>query len=278
MKYWSYTLLFVAFLGFEANATCVDCHAGQAATLESTPHIALQSDTDSAGSCIACHGTGSEHMTNPFAGGVLAFAAESAQEKSAACGSCHTESHNANRSVHARAGIACTDCHAVHSPADAAAALPGFENLEPGSADCAGCHEDVLVQFAFNKRHRLQENSITCVACHDPHAAPERLQLGAFKRNVCASCHAGKDGPFVFEHAASRVDGCIACHTPHGSPNRHLLAHQDVGAQCYSCHAEVAQFHLGFAPVGAPRFGVDTVCTNCHVSIHGSNFDRLFLK
>ena len=82
----------------------------------------------------------------------------------------------------------------------------------------------------------------------------------------------------MFEHAASKVDGCTACHTPHGGPNRHMLNHQQVGELCYSCHAAVPQFHLGFSPVGAARFDEKTVCTNCHVTIHGSNLDRLFLR
>jgi hypothetical protein len=29
---------------------------------------------------------------------------------------------------------------------------------------------------------------------------------------------------------------------------------------------------------GSPRFGLESVCTNCHVTIHGSNLDELFLK
>jgi len=182
MKYWSYTLLFVAFLGFEANATCVDCHAGQAATLESTPHIALQSDTDSAGSCIACHGTGSEHMTNPFAGGVLAFAAESAQEKSAACGSCHTESHNANRSVHARAGIACTDCHAVHSPADAAAALPGFENLEP----------DLQTVRAATRMCSCSSPLISATVCKKIRSLASPAMIRTQRPSVCSLAHSSE--------------------------------------------------------------------------------------
>ena len=57
-----------------------------------------------------------------------------------------------------------------------------------------------------------------------------------------------------------------------------VLTHQDTGALCYTCHASVPQFHLGFAPVGSPRFGQQSVCTNCHVTIHGSNLDRNFLR
>ena len=105
-----------------------------------------------------------------------------------------------------------------------------------------------------------------------------RGDLGGFDDQTCARCHADKTGPFIFEHAASRAEGCGACHEPHGSPNRYLLTHQQEGALCYSCHAMVPQFHTGFGPGGPPRFGLDTVCTNCHATVHGSNLDRNFLR
>ena len=128
-----------------------------------------------------------------------------------------------------------------------------------------------------NEAHRLDQNVVTCTSCHDPHAV-KASKLASFADATCSTCHADKDGPFVFEHKASRTEGCAACHQPHGSANRHMLEHQDVGALCYMCHDAVPQFHLGFAPVGAPRFDEKTVCTNCHVTVHGSNLDRYFLR
>jgi predicted CXXCH cytochrome family protein len=83
-------------------------------------------------------------------------------------------------------------------------------------------------------------------------------------------CHAAKGSPFVFEHASGFVEGCTACHHPHGSPNRYMLSFQSIGELCYSCHGVVPSFHS--------RFNADTVCTNCHYAIHGSNLDPFFLK
>ena len=119
---------------------------------------------------------------------------------------------------------------------------------------------------------------LECTSCHDPHAPATRSLLGGFKQQPCATCHADKSGPFVFEHGASRTEGCTACHSPHGSPNRHLLAHQRVGELCLTCHAAVPQFHAGFNPATPPRFGLDTQCTSCHSAIHGSNFHPFFLR
>ncbi len=109
-----------------------------------------------------------------------------------------------------------------------------------------------------------------CISCHDPHKPSSRMMLGGFKQEACVRCHADKDGPYVFEHPALRVEGCVACHSPHGSPNRHLLHFQKDAELCLSCHALVPGFHS--------RFTLDTNCANCHSSIHGSNLDPGFLR
>jgi hypothetical protein len=49
-----------------------------------------------------------------------------------------------------------------------------------------------------------------------------------------------------------------------------MLKFQRTAELCFSCHAQVPGFHS--------RFTLDTVCTNCHATVHGSNFDRFFLK
>lgn len=264
-----------SLLAFSANANCVTCHAGHAAELLNQPHKALITTDDPSAACTSCHGDGTGHPFEPDK--VFAFVGEALQRQNQTCTGCHTDQHSTN-GAHTRAGVACIDCHSVHGGKEKTALPAGFERIDEGSANCAACHEDVLAEFAFNKRHRLQENSLTCVSCHNPHDRQSVPRLGSAKESVCTDCHVDKDGPFLFEHDASRVDGCIACHTPHGSANRHLLTRQQTGELCYACHAEVPQFHLSFAPVGDPRFGTNTVCTNCHVTIHGSNLDPGFLK
>ena len=210
---------------------------------------------------------------------MLAFDDEPSAEINAACGSCHTDAHSARANPHSRAGLACTDCHSIHRSETVGVTLPAeFDRVDAASATCFNCHQETFSQFSFNERHRLQEGSVSCTSCHDPHAPASSGHLGAFSQRVCAQCHADADGPFVFEHDASRVEGCGACHEPHGSPNRHMLTHQQVGELCYSCHAIVPQFHLGFSPAGPPRFDERTVCTNCHATIHGSNLDPAFLR
>ena len=279
MKRWLLIPSLILVSGLAATADCGSCHAEILDTLDATAHAILKGSGEPTLSCKQCHGAGDTHLMNPFAGGILAFDDESVLEKNEACASCHSDAHAAGGTLHEAAGVACSDCHNVHGTATENSPSPaGFEDLVPSSAICADCHADVLAQFAFSKRHRLADNSVTCTDCHDPHAARSAPVLHDATMSVCNDCHAEQQGPFIFEHDASRVDGCLACHSPHGSANRHLLNHQAVGELCFSCHAAMPQFHLGFAPGGPPRFGGDTVCTNCHVTIHGSNLDAAFLK
>ena len=101
----------------------------------------------------------------------------------------------------------------------------------------------------------------------------------------CLKCHAEKRGPFVYEHAAVRVNGCETCHAPHGSPNSRLLRRPVVFTMCLECHNGKIGFGRGGLsdpiPDGAhhdmadPRF---QNCTACHVRIHGSNSDATFLR
>ena len=261
-------------------ASCTACHAEIGEVFAAKPHgrafargeLAERPDAQ----CAACHGDGGAHAANPMdVSAMHTFQDEPVQAVNAACGSCHKDTHPSTLNTHA--GLDCTSCHSVHHEPPQPVLPNALIDLDASSRTCHGCHEDTFTEFRFNESHRLAEGAVSCASCHDPHAPSVGMQLGGFQHSVCRKCHADKDGPFVFEHAASRVEGCTGCHTPHGSPNRHMLNHQDTGALCYSCHAAVPQFHLGFGP-GPARFDERTVCTNCHVTIHGSNLDRNFLR
>lgn len=265
---------------------CRACHANQFETIAGSPHAAVDSPQwlEHAGadaSCTACHGDVTQHVGAGGRGPVLAFADEPAFEQTQACNGCHADTHpQYAASPHGRAGLTCNDCHSTHQSQATTGLLKRPESQAYAElaqdAICADCHQANFAEFELNERHRLE--TVGCTSCHDSHAPDARSLLGGFKQQACAQCHLDKEGPFVFEHAASRVEGCTACHSPHGSPNRHLLTHQSTGELCFSCHAAVPQFHAGFAPVGPPRFGLDTQCVNCHVTIHGSNLDRGFLR
>lgn len=264
------------------------CHEYRMAFWTS-PHSALDTEglasrADATWSCAACHGEPKERQKAPGEAGcaveVFSFLpADAAGAKAQVCLTCHATDHPGfGLSEHARAGLDCTVCHAVHEDNSGRWPLQrevtvydgdALRSEAPGST-CSGCHADVLADFEQNERHRLQEGIVVCTDCHDPHRRQARLSLGGFKQEACAKCHRDKSGPFLFEHDAQRIEGCVTCHTPHGSPNRHMLGFQQVAEVCYSCHAAVPGFHAGYS--------LDSQCTNCHSSIHGSNLDSHFLK
>lgn len=268
--------------------SCADCHDIDTLGYTHNPHGVLNTDAELAArfgvsnSCAGCHGDATEHIdTAGEDGTIFAFSEDQpATVKIEACLTCHADAHpRFFATAHAQAGLDCSSCHSIHA-SDSAKSLPrpmegplAMELAEQvGAADavCSECHSGVFAEFEFNERHRLQEGIIGCGDCHSPHEPSSRMQLAGFKQQACVDCHADKGGPFVFEHGSSLVEGCTACHTPHGSVNRHMLKTQSVADLCYSCHAAVPGFHT--------RFTSESQCTNCHVTIHGSNFDEAYLK
>lgn len=269
-------------LEYIGSESCSACHDSHEPALAATAHGSEAFAARSEHGCETCHGPASAHLDDPEA--PYGASLWTAKQSSDMCLSCHTDDHSRfPTNAHARAGLGCVDCHSIHGQS-------GWTALDEVSADprptpfttaritgsslaCVECHSDVAGEFQFNERHRLQEGIIGCADCHDPHGPSPRTRLAAFKQESCVDCHADKGGPFVFEHGSVRVEGCAACHSPHGSPNRHMLTHQRVAELCYSCHVEVPGFHIF-----GGRFGLDTQCTNCHATIHGSNFSPVFFK
>lgn len=246
----------------EASEQCETCHAEAFEAFALNPHAATESK------CIACHQTVEAHLKDSEEGTMFAFEdTELASTKTAVCLTCHQETHPKYlASPHAKGGMDCTSCHDIHEGKRAASLLPN-RNVSEG---CSDCHEDVLAKFSLNERHRLQEGSVSCTSCHNPHEPQPRFSLAGFKQEQCYECHSDKRGPFVYEHGSVQVEGCMACHEPHGSVNRHQLTMDKVANLCYSCHVAIPGFHT--------RFTVDSNCANCHSTIHGSNLSPAFLQ
>ncbi len=75
-----------------------------------------------------------------------------------------------------------------------------------------------------------------CTICHTPHGSTNvrMLKVGNTVNDTCASCHAEKRGPFLWEHAAGR-ENCASCHDPHGSNNDRMLVAKEP-MLCQRCH------------------------------------------
>ena len=172
---------------------------------------------------------------------------------------------------------------AYKSPEELVRRAPAAVNQQ-----CAGCHTSVSAQFRKPYHHRLPENAMSCVDCHNPHGSfLANSQRTVFASEpACVGCHADKRGPFVFEHAPVRLEGCAGCHQPHGSSNPRMLARPQVRTLCLECHANIGvstaqpTTTLGGMPpafhdLRSPRY---QNCTICHVKIHGSNVSRALLR
>jgi len=252
---------------------CRTCHEEIAESYSKTAHglaLAETSRPPAQRGCEACHGPGAAHAEEGGGKGVgnleTFVASRPVAQRSAVCLGCHAGNetlHTFRTSEHARAGVACTDCHSGH----AARAAPLLQDRLP--LLCYRCHIDVRASFALPEHHKVSEGVVSCIDCHRAHGSRDRGALRGTNNRECFRCHAEIEGPYVFEHKALLAEGCAACHVPHGGVNRHLLLRQQVAQLCYQCHTVTPADHV------QPSF---RDCTRCHVSIHGSNVQPHFLE
>lgn len=277
------------------NVSCKNCHRYQVMMFQYGPHASLDAEklytlVGAASGCEVCHGNTSMPFDYPNhlseiarekgCEAVYAFnQKDTPGSKVQRCMWCHRNDQPRFRtSPHAMGGMDCTSCHDIVCGQSTGLwplqkTITQYGSLlqpDTSSSTCLECHSDVVAQFEMSEGHRLEEGIVECVSCHNPHEPQQNWGMSGFGSKVCDSCHVDKTGPFVFEHGATRVEGCAACHTPHGSPNRHMLNFQNVAEQCYGCHVIVPTWHS--------RFTLESSCTACHSTIHGSNLSPFFLK
>jgi DmsE family decaheme c-type cytochrome len=282
-----------AYIG---SKVCQACHPDPAKNFHRNAHSrseASSSPPPDRSGCEGCHGPGKSHVRG--AGDkakIRVFPDLPATAVLEACLACHADDFprsQIHRSSHTLAGVACTSCHSIHS-----SPTPRFLLAKRQADLCYSCHPSVRSQFSMPSKHRVNEGSMECTDCHNPHGAaapswrmglrPRMMEQSSGSEEPCLKCHADKRGPFAFEHPAVRVDGCEACHSPHGSMNARLLRRPTVFTLCLECHNGSGNF--GRQSDGIPRQSAShnmadpryRNCTTCHVRIHGSNGSRLFLR
>jgi predicted CXXCH cytochrome family protein len=295
---------------YVGSEMCEACHETIANQFKKDAHYAVEDNKKGkwAGkACEACHGPGSKHadstaiedIQNPIK------LANAAADK--ICFKCHLNQSTFSgklRASHFKDMVPCTTCHTVHgvppSPpnpvAPPVATLKVHTGPPPTLVDrriasineqCAGCHVNVWAQFQRPYHHRLPENAMSCIDCHNPHGTLRVRMTQVFAANEpgCLNCHGDKRGPFTFEHPPMRLEGCGACHEVHGSQNPRMLTRQEVMFVCLECHANIPNTPnpggvIGVVPpsfhdLRSPRF---QNCTVCHQKIHGSYVDRNLLQ
>lgn len=276
---------------------CQTCHPDVWSTFFKNPHyksVASGTEPRELTGCESCHGGGKAHVEARGGKTTIphAFSLMEPEQVLDTCLNCHSKDYSRahiQRSEHTAAGVVCSNCHSIHrSPA------PKFLLAKRQMDLCYGCHTSVRAEFSMPFKHRVNEGFMQCTDCHNPHGgSPPTWRAGQRPRmsehalgneQSCLKCHSDKRGPFVFEHAAVRVDGCEACHKPHGSMNARLLKRPVVFTLCLECHTGSGDFgrlgdgitlQSGTHNMADPRY---QKCTVCHVRIHGSNGDPRFLR
>lgn len=264
--------------------SCLPCHAA-GMPLDATPIFQTQhASRRDAGApfsgkqCEACHGPSRTHVEAQQRGQqglpAVVFGVDSptpATEQDRVCLGCH-QSHGRlawDNSPHQSADVPCAACHRVHLKSD-----PMLE-AETQQQQCFECHPKRRSDALKASSHPLRFGSMRCSDCHDPHNGEHEFLLQQASVNeTCYTCHAEKQGPYLWEHAPASED-CSLCHEPHGSNHTALLKKRPP-LLCQQCHAAAGHpsFALGsedFEDSARNRFLLGRGCLNCHSQIHGSN-------
>ena len=261
--------------GYVGEETCITCHEEKTKGYHGSKHSrAANPRTPAAGKgCESCHGPGRAHVEG---GGdktkIKNPNTMTAREVSDTCVTCHNRSeHNAwAGGKHDSRNMSCVTCHSVHAPKSEKAQLKTETQIET----CSQCHKKEANKIHRSSHMPLREGKMECTSCHNPHGSNnvKMLREGNSIAEACASCHAEKRGPFLFEHAVGR-ENCVTCHDPHGSNNDRMLVAK-VPMLCQRCHIHSrhpATIYDQTQVNNRSNRVVGRGCVNCHSMVHGSN-------
>ena len=157
---------------YVGSETCQTCHEDIYNNLQKSAHTVVDK-ADLPGwkghACEACHGAGAEHAGSADATKIQNPAKLTAERTDKICLSCHlnTSKHSERiQSSHMRDTVPCTTCHKIHDNGPVGLVS---RQAEAVNALCTNCHLDVKAQFAKPFRHKVPENEMKCIDCHNPH-------------------------------------------------------------------------------------------------------------
>jgi DmsE family decaheme c-type cytochrome len=254
---------------------CIECHEDEGKEYHATPHSRAKNARTPAAknSCETCHGPGKAHVDADGEGNILNPAKMTPRKVGEICVTCHARSEHNNwaGSKHDSRNISCTTCHSVHEPKSVEAQLKKTSVTET----CVQCHKREVAKVHRSSHMPVREGKLECTTCHNPHGSQnvKMLREGNSINEACATCHAEKRGPFVWEHAAGR-ENCVTCHDPHGSNNERMLVAK-LPMLCQRCHVSSRHpatiYENTQLNVSKSNRAVGRSCVNCHAMIHGSN-------
>jgi len=252
-----------------ADAGCVACHREPGLLPERGTHRAA---APASTTCQDCHGSGTGH---PRAGAdsITAFGTRAPTPVTAQderCMACHRSDLTGwHGGAHGSADVGCAACHRVHVGEDP------MSNPRLQTDTCVACHARERLDIQKPYGHPVDEGLLGCSACHAPH---DSAVAGSLRRptvnETCFECHAGKRGPFLFEHPPAAED-CGLCHAPHGSIHPAMLTRRGP-LLCQQCHSQAGHPSITSTPGGLPGGTPSPLllagnCLNCHSQVHGSN-------
>ena len=269
---------------FVGSETCTGCHDELAEALHEGLHAGVLDEGEMG--CESCHGPGSLHVESGETADILMPTGIDGALSSSLCLQCHGLGDAAmfEHTAHAMNEVSCVSCHSVHGEQRAGLLV----KREPGL--CNDCHKDIEAMTYLPSHHPIREHKMICTDCHDVHSDGYANSVaGERPTDLCFSCHADKQGPFIFEHAPVTED-CGICHNPHGTVANNLLT-QNEPFLCLQCHQ--MHFHTqldgveGDIMVGGETGTKDgyegashhdsvkraflTSCSRCHTQVHGSD-------
>ena len=261
--------------GYAGEQTCLTCHEDKTKGYHGSAHNRAQNPrTPAAGKgCESCHGPGQAHVEG---GGdktkIKNPGSMTPSQASEACVTCHNRSGHIEweGSKHDARNVSCVTCHSIHAAKSEKVLL----KEETVSETCVQCHRKEVNKVHKTAHMPVREGKLECSTCHNPHGSQnvKMLREGNSISESCASCHAEKRGPFLFEHMPVR-ESCVTCHDPHGSNNeRMLVAKQPM--LCQRCHIHSrhpATIYDTTQVTNRSNRVVGRACVNCHSMIHGSN-------
>ncbi len=262
--------------GFVGDETCTTCHESEKTSLNLTLHGKAQNTRTPAAkigqACETCHGPGQKHVDSGKKEDIRRFDTLNPRVSNETCLSCHNKSSHAKwqGGMHEARNVSCITCHSVHSPKSEHAQLKTATARDM----CESCHKQEAMKVKRSGHMPVREGKMDCVTCHSPHGSNNvrMLKAGNSLNEACATCHAEKRGPFVWDHAAGR-ENCASCHDPHGSNNDRMLVAKEP-MLCQRCHVSSrhpATIYDGTQIAAASNRAIGRSCVNCHSQIHGSN-------
>ena len=143
----------------------------------------------------------------------------------------------------------------------------------------------------YPSHHPVKEGKMVCSDCHANHGSMvNNLKTDERLNDLCLSCHARYQGPFVFEHSPVS-DDCMICHDPHGTVSNNLKKANEpyLCLQCHEPHFHAGRtstamgtqkdpygnmipaedYNAGNKSIWAQAY--TTKCTQCHAQVHGSD-------